>query len=109
MPVSCSSWIRVRCLVRLISSLVVSRSAGSFTPTLSIRHPQRLPEPPGSRASQWSGCLLSARSVRRLRALLEEDFTEERGQLTLTMKVRRQVIMEQYAAQIAALYDETTS
>jgi len=41
-------------------------------------------------------------------AILEEDFTEERGQLTPTMKVRRQVIMEQYAAQIAALYDETT-
>jgi long-chain acyl-CoA synthetase len=42
-------------------------------------------------------------------ALLEEDFTEERGQLTPTMKVRRQVIMEQYAAQIAALYGETAS
>jgi long-chain acyl-CoA synthetase len=42
-------------------------------------------------------------------ALLEEDFTEERGQLTPTMKVRRQVILEQYAVQIAALYDETTS
>jgi long-chain acyl-CoA synthetase len=41
-------------------------------------------------------------------AILEEDFTEERGQLTPTMKVRRQVIMEQYAAQIAALYGETT-
>ncbi len=42
-------------------------------------------------------------------ALLEEDFTEASGQLTPTMKVRRQVIMEQYAAQIAALYDETAS
>jgi len=42
-------------------------------------------------------------------ALLEEDFTEERGQLTPTMKVRRQVILEQYAAQVAALYDETAS
>jgi long-chain acyl-CoA synthetase len=38
--------------------------------------------------------------------ILEEDFTEEGGQLTPTMKVRRQVVMAQYAAQIAALYDE---
>jgi long-chain acyl-CoA synthetase len=37
-------------------------------------------------------------------AILEEDFTEAGGQLTPTMKVRRQVIMEQ----IAALYGEGT-
>ena len=37
--------------------------------------------------------------------ILEKDFTEEGGQLTPTMKVRRQAVMEQYAAQIAALYD----
>jgi long-chain acyl-CoA synthetase len=41
-------------------------------------------------------------------AILEEDFTEAGGQLTPTMKVRRQVIMEQFAAQIAALYGEGT-
>jgi long-chain acyl-CoA synthetase len=41
-------------------------------------------------------------------AILEEDFTEADGQLTPTMKVRRQVIMEQFAAQIAALYGEGT-
>src|SRR5262245_52470098 len=34
--------MRVRCLVRLISSLVVSLSPGSFTPTLSTRHPSQL-------------------------------------------------------------------
>jgi long-chain acyl-CoA synthetase len=39
-------------------------------------------------------------------AILEEDFTEAGGQLTPTMKVRRQVIMEQFGAQIAALYGE---
>jgi len=50
--------------------------------------------------------LIHAEAIKKF-AILEEDFTEERGQLTPTMKVRRQVIMEQYAAQIAALYDET--
>ncbi len=48
----------VRWLVWLISSLVVSIRAGSFTPTLSIRHPQELLELGDSSASQWSACLL---------------------------------------------------
>ena len=33
------------------------------------------------------------------------EFTEEGGQLTPTQKVRRNVVTQQYAAQIAALYD----
>ena len=36
--------------------------------------------------------------------ILNEEFTEAGGQLTPTMKVRRSVVMEQYAAQIDALY-----
>ena len=39
-------------------------------------------------------------------ALLGEDFTEVGGQLTPTLKVRRNVVMQQYAPQIAALYDD---
>ena len=39
-------------------------------------------------------------------AILAEDFTESGGQLTPTLKVRRNVVMEQYADQIAALYGE---
>jgi long-chain acyl-CoA synthetase len=38
-------------------------------------------------------------------ALLDEEFTEAGGQLTPTQKVRRHIIVERYAAQIAALYD----
>jgi long-chain acyl-CoA synthetase len=38
-------------------------------------------------------------------AILDEDFTEAGGQLTPTLKVRRYVVIEQYAAQIAALYE----
>jgi long-chain acyl-CoA synthetase len=41
-------------------------------------------------------------------AILDEDFTESGGQLTPTLKVRRHVIMEQYAAQIAALYQDVS-
>ena len=42
-------------------------------------------------------------------AILGEDFTEAGGQLTATLKLRRHVIMEQYAAQIAALYGDRAS
>jgi len=38
-------------------------------------------------------------------AILDKDFTEAEGQLTPTMKVRRYVVMEQYATEIAALYE----
>ncbi len=41
-------------------------------------------------------------------AILGEDFTESGGQLTPTMKVRRSVVMQQYSAQIAALYDDSS-
>jgi long-chain acyl-CoA synthetase len=40
--------------------------------------------------------------------ILDEDFTEVGGQLTPTLKVRRYVLMEQYAAQIAALYEDAS-
>jgi long-chain acyl-CoA synthetase len=41
--------------------------------------------------------------------ILDAEFTEEGGQLTPTMKVRRSVVMEQYSAQIAALYGDRPS
>jgi len=41
-------------------------------------------------------------------AILDQDLTEEGGQLTPTLKLRRAAVMEQFAAQIAALYDEDT-
>jgi long-chain acyl-CoA synthetase len=46
-----------------------------------------------------------AEAIRKF-AILDEDFSETDGQLTPTLKVRRAVVMEKYAAQIAALYDD---
>ena len=37
--------------------------------------------------------------------ILDSDLTEAGGQLTPTMKVRRGIVMEQYAVQIASLYE----
>jgi long-chain acyl-CoA synthetase len=42
-------------------------------------------------------------------AVLDEDFTEAGGQLTPTLKVRRNVVLKEYATQIAALYDDGAS
>ena len=39
-------------------------------------------------------------------AILEEAFTEAGGQLTPTLKLRRQIVMDQFAEQIAALYED---
>ena len=49
-----------------------------------------------------------AEAIKRF-AILGEDFTESGGQLTPTLKVRRNVVIEQYADQIAALYAERSS
>jgi long-chain acyl-CoA synthetase len=46
-----------------------------------------------------------AEAIKRF-AILGEDFTEAGGELTPTVKIRRNFVMEQYADQIAALYDD---
>ena len=55
-----------------------------------------------------NGAVSHAEAIKKF-AILDEDFTEAGGQLTPTTKLRRHVIMEQYAAQIAALYDDRTT
>ncbi|HEX6967306.1 MAG TPA: AMP-dependent synthetase/ligase [Micromonosporaceae bacterium] len=44
-----------------------------------------------------------AESIREFR-ILPHDFTESAGELTPTMKVKRNVVQERYAAEIAAIY-----
>jgi long-chain acyl-CoA synthetase len=47
-----------------------------------------------------------AEAIRKF-VILDEDLTEAGGQLTPTLKVRRIACMEQYSAQIAALYGDS--
>lgn len=49
-----------------------------------------------------------AEAIRRFR-ILPEDFTEQGGQLTPTLKVKRNVVVKEYAPQIDALYDRAAS
>jgi long-chain acyl-CoA synthetase len=43
-------------------------------------------------------------SIRRF-AIVPEDFTEEAGHLTPSMKLRREAVMRDYAAEVESLYD----
>ena len=45
----------------------------------------------------------TAESIRRFR-VLPTDWTEEGGQLTPSMTLRRSVILDEYATDVAALY-----
>ncbi len=47
-----------------------------------------------------------AEAIKRF-AILDEDLTEAGGQLTPTLKVRRDVVAARYAASIASLYDNS--
>ena len=68
-----------------------------------------LRDDPGLRAEIQAAVDEANRAVSQAEAIrkftiLDSDLTEAGGQLTPTMKVRRGVVMEQYAAQIDALY-----
>jgi long-chain acyl-CoA synthetase len=70
-----------------------------------------LREDPALRAQVQSAVDEANAAVSRAEAIkkfsiLSDDFTESGGQLTPTMKVRRNIVMEQYAIHIAALYDD---
>jgi long-chain acyl-CoA synthetase len=47
-----------------------------------------------------------AESIRRFR-ILDRDFTEAGGQLTPTLKLRRNVIMKEFADDVEGLYSPT--
>lgn len=49
-----------------------------------------------------------AESIRKFR-ILPVDFTEETGELTPTMKLKRNVVLEKFADDVAAIYGETVT
>ena len=45
-----------------------------------------------------------AESIRKF-TILPDDWTEERGQLTPSLKLKRSVVMREFREDVAALYD----
>jgi long-chain acyl-CoA synthetase len=41
-------------------------------------------------------------------AVLDRDFEMERGEVTPTLKLRRRVVLDNFAAEVEGLYDGTT-
>jgi long-chain acyl-CoA synthetase len=55
-------------------------------------------------ADEANKAVSQAEAIKKF-VILDSDLTEAGGQLTPTFKMRRDIIMQQYAAQIASLYD----
>ena len=56
-----------------------------------------------------NGSLANFETIKRFR-LVPDEWTQESGELTPSMKLKRRVLTAKYAAQIAALYaDEATA
>jgi long-chain acyl-CoA synthetase len=63
----------------------------------------------GEIVREVNGSLANFETLKRFRVVAEE-WTQETGELTPSMKLKRRVLMERYAGVIAELYaDEATS
>jgi long-chain acyl-CoA synthetase len=60
----------------------------------------------GGEVAQVNANLAQYETIKRF-ALLDHDFTFDGGQLTYTLKLKRRVVDERYAKQIAGLYAGT--
>jgi len=112
-------WLIGECLVvgdarPFIAALVAIDQDAFTTWKVDNREPRKvsvadLRDHPGLRAEiqaavDYANMAVSNAEAIKKFVILAEDFTEEGGQLTPTLKVRRDVVTKQYTAQIADLY-----
>ena len=69
-----------------------------------LRHDRDLREEIQTAVDDANKAVSHAEAIKRF-AILTEDFTEAGGQLTPTQKVRRNIVLQQYATLIDALYE----
>jgi long-chain acyl-CoA synthetase len=80
-----------------------SQHGRSGTPTSMTRDPELLDEIQDA-VDEANRAVSQAESIRRF-AVLPADWTEETGELTPSLKLRRNVVMREYRRQIQALYE----
>ena len=54
-------------------------------------------------ADEANTAVSRAESIRKF-AILDRDFTEESGHLTPSLKLKRSVVLKEYAGEVAAIY-----
>jgi long-chain acyl-CoA synthetase len=97
----------IACLLTLDPEAVTAWSQRQGRPATTV--PADLVEDPTLRAELQAAVDDANRAVSRAEAIrkftvLPEDWTEEGGQITPSLKLKRSVVMQQYAADVEALY-----
>ena len=96
----------VACLVTLDGDVLEQWAAEhgkSGQPVAELRDDPDLRDEVQRAVESANAAVSRAEAIRTWR-ILDRDFTEAGGELTPTLKLRRQVIMERYAADVRALY-----
>lgn len=73
------------------------------TPTAELRHDPDLRSEIQQAIDEANAAVSRAESIREFR-ILPEDFVEANGEITPSMKVKRAVVLQHYAAEIASIY-----
>ena len=73
------------------------------TPTATLRDDPLLRAEIQEAVDEANKAVSRAESIREFR-ILAEDFSEATGEMTPSMKVKRAVVLQRYAAEIASIY-----
>ena len=68
-----------------------------------MRRPEVVAPLPGASSSELTADLAQFEKIKKI-ALLTKEFTQESGEITPTLKVKRRVVEERYKAMIDAMY-----
>ena len=73
------------------------------TPTADLLHDDRLREEIQKAVNYANAAVSQAESIKRF-DILATDFTEAGGELTPTLKLKRNIVLKEYAGEVEALY-----
>lgn len=91
-----------------LADLVRAKGLGALEPAALAAHPEVRAEVERLIAERVNPSLAQYETIKRF-VILPAELTEAAGELTPTMKIKRKVVNERYAAEIARLYEEPGS